>query len=61
MYSYENKAAVFSEDTIKRMTFKLKTLRNANKDSIYPENEARLLSFLDTLNTLESSHADFYA
>jgi hypothetical protein len=61
MSSYEGQKAVFQEDTIKRMSQKLKAVRLANEGLLDPEYEVKLQYFIQTLELIETSHADFYA
>ena len=61
MYSYENQKTTFQEDTIKRMTNKLKAVKQDNSTIIDSEYQVKLTSFIKTLETIERDHADFYA
>jgi hypothetical protein len=65
MYSYENTqgkgGAAFSEEIIKKMTGKLRAVRNANSERLDPEIELKAQQLLESLNAVQTHHADYYA
>lgn len=59
MYSYEQQRVPFKEDTINRMSIKLKDIKNT--EGFDEEENSNIQSFLQVLNTIETNHADYYS
>eukprot|EP00347_Sterkiella_histriomuscorum_P011761 403371198 len=60
MYSYEPQKAAFQEDTVKKMTQRLKQLKKENKVKLEAFEDGNINLILGHLNQLQLSHIDFY-